>query len=409
MSKKIGLYKDKKLGRWRVRWYGRYDPKTGRERRYSKTFDRKVDAIEFRKKIENEFGLGLERDPSNETLKDYAEQWLKQKAQNERIRPATVLLYEGTLERLYDYFGPDRLVRKIDRNDAKNFLASLKPKSDRDKPLSDWTKHRVLRHCKTLFSEIVKDGKISNNPFADIKIRRGTPSDWYYLKPGEFVSLLDVTPTLKEKVLYALAYTAGLRESEALALYWANIDFNKGLVHIVNRPATEKFPPFYVKDTDARIIPLPKLTLDLLTQLYSEAMENIPFVLMDKQGCQRIRDKWQKCKERGREWLNRYWMNNVIKKFHRREKRAEIKTEGKKLTVHILRKCCIQNWANSVPMNVVKELAGHSSIETTNLFYSTVDEHHLKAAAAVGDNLLNGKLTDHKMTISTDLEEKQKV
>lgn len=48
--------------------------------------------------------------------------------------------------------------------------------------------------------------------------------------------------------------------------------------------------------------------------------------------------------------------------FHRRVKQAGIDMAGKKLTVHVLRKCCIQNWANSLPMNVIKELAGHSDI-----------------------------------------------
>jgi hypothetical protein len=57
-------------------------------------------------------------------------------------------------------------------------------------------------------------------------------------------------------------------------------------------------------------------------------------------------------------------------------------------------------------MNVVKELAGHSDIETTNRFYSAVDEMHLQAAAKLGDKLL---ATDLKLTFSTVSEENQKV
>jgi hypothetical protein len=36
---------------------------------------------------------------------------------------------------------------------------------------------------------------------------------------------------------------------------------------------------------------LPKFTLDLLTQLQLESPEGVPFVPVDKQGCQRISDK----------------------------------------------------------------------------------------------------------------------
>ena len=410
MVGKIGLYKEKtcKGFQWRIRWFGELDPKTGKEKRYGKTFALKKDAQDFIEKLKADFKQGTRRDPSKETLKDYAERWLCLKIQSgEKIRPATATLYQGTLGRLYNYFGADHLIRKIDRKDAQDFLASLEPLKERIEPLSDWTTHRVLRNCRTLWGEVVKDGIVSNNPFTDCKMKSGEPSEWYYLKPTEFHNLLDATQNLREKVLYALAYTAGLRETEILSLYWSSIDFEKGRVRIVNREATEKYPPFYIKDSDVRTIPLPNLTIALLTQLQLETPENVPFVLMDEQGCKRIVAKWQKCREQGADWLGRYWANNVIKKFHRRERQADIDTVGKKLTVHILRKCCLQNWANVLPMNVVKDFAGHSSIETTNRFYSTVDEMHFDAAVKLGDELLKTETTDRKLTFSDVSKENQ--
>ena len=386
---KIGLYRLKtpKGVRWLVRWYGDFNPATSKEKRYSKTFARKVDAEQFRKDKLKEFAQGVSRDKSNETLKEYIDRWLEHKKLFEQIRPATVLLYEGTFKRLYDYFGANCLLRNISHVKAKNFPTGIKPKAERIEPLSAWSRHRILRHCKTLFAEIVQEGIIAVNPFAKIQGPKCTPPDWYYLKPDEFLRLLEVTPTLREKVLYALAFTAGLRESEALALYWTNIDFDKNELTIVNRKESEDYPPFYVKDDDPRTIPLPEFTVKLLTQLQSEATEGVLYVLMSEQDCQRIRQRWIQCRDAGRPWLNRYWSNNVIKNFHRRLRQAGIVTE-KKLTVHVLRKCCIQNWANSQPMNVVKQWAGHSSIETTNRFYSTVDDRHYKAAARETDRLL---------------------
>lgn len=70
-------------------------------------------------------------------------------------------------------------------------------------------------------------------------------------------------------------------------------------------------------------------------------------------------------------------------------KNAGIESEpGKTLSIHTLRKSCIQNWANELPMNVTKELAGHSSIETTMKYYCQVDEYHRAKAAQVTDELL---------------------
>ena len=73
---------------------------------------------------------------------------------------------------------------------------------------------------------------------------------WYYLKPLQYRTLLDVAPTLRRKALYALTYTAGLRLGEALSLTWSEseIDFDTGEVTIENRSGTATMPLFHVKD-----------------------------------------------------------------------------------------------------------------------------------------------------------------
>ena|GEM_PF-3683131 len=53
------------------------------------------------------------------------------------------------------------------------------------------------------------------------------------------------------------------------------------------------------------------------------------------------------------------------------------------------RKRCIQNWVNELLIHVTKELAGHSSIVTTQKYYLKVDEYHRAKAAAVIDSLLS--------------------
>ena len=63
-----------------------------------------------------------------------------------------------------------------------------------------------------------------------------------------------------------------------------------------------------------------------------------------------------------------------------------------KFTVHTLRKCAGQNWADYLPMNVVKELMGHSNIATTAEFYNQVDrDHELKAARVIQSLLESNK------------------
>ncbi|MFC1781370.1 tyrosine-type recombinase/integrase [Planctomycetota bacterium] len=64
--------------------------------------------------------------------------------------------------------------------------------------------------------------------------------------------------------------------------------------------------------------------------------------------------------------------NNTLRNFKRQLKRAEIKPNGT-LSIHTLRKSCIQNWANMNPNpKVTQRLAGHADLKTTMQFYCTV-------------------------------------
>ena len=69
---------------------------------------------------------------------------------------------------------------------------------------------------------------------------------------------------------------------------------------------------------------------------------------------------------------------------------------------HFFCKCCVQNWANNLPMNVVKELMGHSSIATTQKFYNQVDDNHRAKAAAVIDMLVSGTDAENEKQYKTD-------
>jgi integrase len=186
-----------------------------------------------------------------------------------------------------------------------------------------------------------------------------------------------------------VVYTAGLRFGELVSLMWPDIDFEKAEVGIHNRLVTTTIPPFHVKDYEARRIPLPKHTLDILADLkaYNEATDQTPFILLDDQQYKTVLAKWRTYQQQGRAWRNQDMVNNTLREFRRHLRQARIKPNGT-LSIHTLRKSCIQNWANELPINVTKELAGHSSIETTQKYYLQVDEYHRVKAAAVIEALV---------------------
>jgi integrase len=362
----------------------------------------KKDAEKFKKQKERELDKGAPRDPSTETLKEYCEWWLQNRSDRQALRPGTIDLYRQTLERLNSYFGETYLIRNINRRKAQMFLAEIKPLQNQE-CLSSWTHHRTLRHCRTLFGDAVSDGVALQNPFAKIKGPKTIPSLWYRVTPSEYKELLRVTTSIREKTLFALAYTGGLRLTEALALRWSDIDFEKEEVTIINRPGTETLPPFNIKDYEARTIPLPQHTIDLLTELQDKSPDKVDYVLLTEERYRRIIAKWRQCRATGRAWYNRYYANNVLRDFKKRAKRANIKPGSRSLTIHTLRKCCCQNWVDGgLPITTVKELMGHADISTTQKYYCTVDDDHRAKAAAIVNKMLDTEKSDLKMTFSDD-------
>jgi len=406
MISKIGLYRDpRKKKPWVIRWFGEYDPATGKQKRYSKSFVLKRDAEAFQSGLATDFRKGQRRDkPEEIALGNFCADWLR--TRRSQLRAETLRLYRETIGRLCDHFGPNFPLCRVTPRAAAGFVAELQPlNTQRGGQLSNWTRHKALRNCKSIFQGAVTWELLHKNPFRGVKAPKLTMSRWHYVKPAEYRRLLDAAPSMWWKACYALAYTGGLRFGELFSLTWVDIDFEIGEVKIEKRPATSKMPPFDVKDYESRRIPLPKHMLDILTELQSLAPEQIPYALLDEQQYDTAVRKWLRYQSVGRPWRNQDMVNNVPREFRRHLKWAEIKPNGT-LSLHTLRKSCIQNWANELPINVTKELAGHSSITTTQKYYLQVDEYHRAKAALVIDSLLaktepkgeKSETTDARMT-----------
>lgn len=84
---------------------------------------------------------------------------------------------------------------------------------------------------------------------------------------------------------------------------------------------------------------------------------------------------------------------NSGREFRRHVKNAGVEAESvMTLSIHTLRKSCMQNGINKLPMNVPKDLAVHSLISTTAVCYTQIDVYHRAKAATTIGNLLAKKL-----------------
>jgi integrase len=405
MIQKIGLYKDPRKQRpWVVRWFGEYDPNTGKQRRYSKSFAVRRDAEDFQAQQLTEFKQGQQRDkPEEVTIGEFCKSWIECL----KARPETVKLYKNTIRRILMYFGERTLLRQVTPLAADRFMAQIEPFNGKVE-LSTSARHRVLRHCRTMFKKAVDWELIRKNPFKSVSAPRIITKQWHYLRPDEYKRLLKAAPSLRRRAFYALCYTGAFRLGEALSVIWTDLDLDRRQIKIQRRPATATMPPFEIKDKDSRIIDLPEETIHILEDLatYYEGTETkSPYIVLDKEQWERAKAKWQSFQQQRKPWRNQNLLNNVLTNFKRHLKKAGIKPDkGRTLSVHCLRKSCIQNWANNINNpEVVRVLAGHSDLKTTMQYYCQVDKEQRAKAAAAIDHLL--KQTDARLTPSGNFGE----
>ncbi len=188
---------------------------------------------------------------------------------------------------------------------------------------------------------------------------------------------------------YALAFTTAARLSALFNSTWLDVDFERGILHIRNRPGNDKMPPFTVKDKECRVIPLPSATLGILAAYQQVAPEGVPYILLSPERYELVLKRWHKVRKAKGEWNPRYLHNNVLRDFRVHAKRAGIESEFGELKFHELRKSCAQNWADSgLPINVTKEFLGHADVATTTKHYSKVDSLHMDYATRAMNEML---------------------
>jgi len=386
--KRVGVYRDKKRElEWLVRWYGEINPETGKPRRYSKSFRTKVEADDFKAVKQGEIKKTGRRDrPTDETLKKLIDDFMRMK--RPALRAASLRLYDYTIERLINFFGPEKAISSIDEKAADLFMAAQVDHESGKKKLSAWTRAQILTNCRAIFAVAVRWKQITANPFSACDKPKRIVQKWHPLKAAEYLRLQDVAPDLRWKAFYALAYTAGLRFGEMFSLTWGNVDFERGAVKIENRAGTPTMPAFHVKDAEARTIPLPEHTLKLLTEWHTQAPESVPYILLTADRYAAVLKRWKRLGMADDRWENRFMVNNVRRSFKAHARWAEIEFDGK-FSIHTFRKSYGQNQANAgVPIKTLQYLMGHSDEKTTLTFYTQLDKGQAATSASVTDRLL---------------------
>ncbi len=374
----VTYYKARK--RWLVRWFGKYDLNTEKQPRFCRSFKRKRDADKHAQSLKTDIYDGISVEPKTISLQNLTNNVIKAKKGN--LSPETIDTYEDTIRRLINFFGSHRNIKTIIQQEAQSFINNLNY-LEKEGTLADYSRLKHLKNSRVIFNYAVKSNYLRTNPFTDISISNLTKDDWHFVNPKEFNALIDKTPDLRLKALYAVMYGCGLRFGEAIHLWWdKNIDFINSQIHIKNRKSKNGYPSFRIKGHQDRTIDCPRWAMDLLRQFKELSNSKNPYVFLTGDRLKHITQKWADWKVVGREdkWKNSTMVNNTNRNFSVHCKNAGIVTSDR-LSVHCLRKAYGTNLANlNTPPHTLKDMMGHSSISTSMKFYiKSTDENKKKA------------------------------
>ena len=371
--------------KWTVRWYA---PDGSRPRQ---TFDTKELAEAFvRDKVaEFEAGGTLARvQPKRRALGVFVDEVLKLRTgpKGQRLSASTLREYRTILNRFSAFVGADVALDRLSMSDATHYLAHIQETpSARKKSLSVSSVNKHKRVLKSAFNiAVVQLGYLRVNPFDRLKQDKVGQQDIRYVTPEEYLAIVKKCRKMPDPLWWecflAVCYTSGTRLHETTHLTWGDIDFEENTIRVSAKPELSGVEAWQPKDRDARTIPVPVQTINLLTQLHAEAEAGSVFVFLSPE-----RVAWIRSRREADAWREgQPVLNNVLGNFQRRATTAGVHN----VTIHDLRRSAITHWARKLAVPVVKELAGHADIATTMKFYVTIRAADMAEAREVTASVL---------------------
>lgn len=214
--------------------------------------------------------------------------------------------------------------------------------------LQPGTLHHMLSGCRSFFNFLARDGSVVINPAAGVrspKLKRKLPQT---LDVDEVAALLEFPPddpeAVRDRALFELLYSSGLRVSELTGVRWRDLDLGEGLVRVTG------------KGSKTRIVPVGGKALAALSALRTQDHPAEGDVLVH-----------------GR--LGKPLTPNGVRL--RLKRRARDQGVWKRVYPHLLRHSFASHLLESSgDLRAVQEMLGHADISTTQI-YTHLDFQHL--------------------------------
>lgn len=257
------------------------------------------------------------------------------------------------LNYLMEYFGQQKPITSIALKDVESFLIYLQQKVKKGYVV-------YYRNLKAAFNKALDWKYVRENYFAKVRLPKRQKVHPVFITEIELKKINGYVKNDIVRDFVTIAFYTGMRLNEVVNLTWKNVDLGGRIITVGDED-------FETKGKNQRYIPICEEALAALTNLLPKP----PFVIpLDKSGrnCTYVFTKTN-----GKKYTGDY--------FSRRFKRA-CKAAGmdKGIHFHTLRHSFASNLAQkSVSLYTIKELLGHSSISTTEI-YAHLNMDSLKEA-----------------------------
>ena len=212
-------------GTWQVQIVYPPDPRTGKMKRKSWTFDTEREATDFERRKKDELARLAEQHvrPSLTKLREYMGEWLQRKA-NEGRAASTLHDYATDTARLILPTLGDFALADLSPAIVQRWQDSLAP--TRDSPGATMAA-RAFRCLRSALSDAERLGMIARNPAKSARPAQRSPNK----RPG--FTLAAAQAILVEargeplEPLFSFILHTGLRDAEALGLRWEDVDLGR--------------------------------------------------------------------------------------------------------------------------------------------------------------------------------------
>ena len=285
------------------------------------------------------------------TINEYTENYIDYVRFEKLLSSDTVNSYKRDLRKFILFLEQNNIsnLQEITNGDILIFLEYLY-KSQSDRSVS-----RILSSLRSFYGYLLRSGKILSNPFSQIKNPKMPRKGVEILNQAETAQFLENIACstyleLRDRTMFELLYSCGMRVSEITNLRLHDIDIEEGLIRFIGKRSKE------------RITPIGETAKDFLIRYLNSARCNIE---------REIKNDYVFLNSRG-SGISRQGFWKILKKYAKKQKIE------KNLYPHIFRHSFATHLLEEgADLRIVQELLGHSSISTTEI-YTNLDKRHIK-------------------------------